>query len=134
MVRSGGQAVAPGQLEQTLFVLRGANLQSTADQPFSKVFAGTNYVPTRCLSVCKTGGATVACAGGIYTGAGKTGDQVVALAQSWVAATTPGAVVDASLANMLTTKQSTATPSLSLTTGSTGAATADFFVVGIIVD
>src|SRR5580765_2137805 len=131
--QSVGVAVKPGNIQQLLFVLRGADLQSTADQAFTKSGSFTNYVPARLLCVCKTGGAIIACAGGIYTGAAKAGDQIVAVAQSWVTASAVGAAVDAAIANLLTTKQSSATPNLSLTTGSTAAATADFFIFGNIV-
>lgn len=133
MVRSIG-GIAQGQIEQQLFVLRAANLQSVGDQAFTKMFGGTNYIVNRVLAVCKTGGATIACAGGIYTGAAKSGDSICAVGQSWLGASAVGAAVDAALANILTTKQSSATPILSLTTGSTAAATADFFIIGIVVD
>lgn len=132
-VKSGAQPVQ-AQYGSLLFVKRAADLQSTADQAFTKVGNFTNYVVSRVLAVCKTGGATIACAGGIYTGAAKAGDAIVAVGQSWVAASAAGLAVDATLANLLVSKQSSATPNLSLTTGSTAAATADFFIYGNIVD
>jgi len=54
-----------------LFVLRSANFQSTADQAFTKAFTGTNYVITNVVANTKTGGATVAVLGGIYSAASK---------------------------------------------------------------
>lgn len=120
-------------ISDSLFVLRGANLQSTADQAFTKTGNFTNYVITNVVCVCKTGGATVVCAGGIYTGASKAGDAIVAAAQSWVAASAVGLAVLATVANLLAKLESAVT-NLSLTTGSTAAATADFFIMGEIVD
>lgn len=117
----------------TLFILRGANLQLTSDQVFTKFGTFTNYVVTNVISVTKTGGATVACAGGIYSAAAKAGDAIVAAAQSWVGLTGIGIAVMSLLANLIQ-KSETATPILSLTTGSTTAATADFFIIGQVVD
>lgn len=117
-----------------LFVLRGANLQSTADQAFTKVGVFTNYVITKVLAVTKTGGASVACAGGIYTAAAKGGTPLIAAVQSWVTLTGALKIVDATLAAVLATDAQSATPIFSLTTGSTAAATADLFVFGYVVD
>lgn len=118
---------------QLLFKLVGANLQSTADQQFVKIFNGSRYGVTNILSICRSGGATVACAGGIYTGAGKTGDQIVAVGQSWVLLSAVNKLVVPTLGTALTDSE-TAVPFLSLTTGSTAAATADFYLLGIIMD
>lgn len=117
-----------------LFVLRSADMQSTADQIFTKLFNGTNYVVSRVVAVRKTGGTSVACAGGIYPAASKAGTALIGVAQSWVALTGAGKIVDATLAAALGTDAQTAIPILSLTTGSTAAATADLFIYGYIVD
>lgn len=132
-MRSASAPMPAANVTQTLFVLRAANLQLTTDQAFSKLGAFTNYIVTNVVAVCKTGGATVVCAGGVYTGAAKSGDQIVAVAQSWVGLTGAAIGVLAGAANLLA-KQESATPLLSLTTGSTAAATADFFVQGVVVD
>lgn len=117
-----------------LFILRGANFQSTSDQIFTKVGIFTNYIPTRIVGVRISGGATVACAGGVYTGASKTGNQIVAVAQSWIGLSGAGKIQDASIAAIVTTDIQSATPFLSLTTGSTGAVTGDVFIFGLILD
>ena len=121
------------QLPTTLFILRGANLVATADQLFSKVANFTNYVLTDVIAVTKSGGATVACVGGIYTAAAKAGDQIVSAVQSWIGLSSIGLTVRAALANLLL-KLETAIPVLSLTTASATAATADLFLIGLIAD
>lgn len=119
--------------EQLLFVGRGLDLQSTADQALTKMFDGTNYIPTKIYGVRKTGGVTVACAGGIYTAASKGGTAIVAAAQVWTAVTGALGFTAATLAAFAAGLS--ATPLyFSLTTGSTGACTADIFIFGLIVD
>lgn len=125
--------VPPNQQGQQLFVLRGANFQSTADQAFTRLFAGTNYRITDIIAVRKTGGATVTCAGGIYDAASKGGNALVAAAQSWVTLAANVNVV-ATLAAVVSTALTSATPFLSLTTGSTAAVTADVFIFGYCID
>ena len=129
----GTGAVPPSQASQMLFVLRGANMQLTSDQPFSRLFAGTNYVLTGVLAKQKTGAASVVCVGGVYTGAAKAGDILVAAAQSWVTLAN-GIIVQAALAALVGTNLESATPNLSLTTGSTAACTADIFLYGMPID
>lgn len=116
-----------------LFKLLGANMQSTSDQAFVKQGAFTNYVPVAIIAQQASGGTSVACVGGIYPSASKGGTPIVAAAQSWVTLTTAGVIVNAALASVVGTNAQTATPFLSLTTGSTAAATADFYVFGYVL-
>jgi hypothetical protein len=130
--------ITPGALptalhSQLLFVLRGANMQSVTDQAFTKVFAGTKYKVQEAFAVCKSGGATVACAGGIYDAASKGGNALVASSQSWLALASTIPVAPA-LTGVSTAKILSPALFLSLTTGSTAAVTADVFVFGYIVD
>lgn len=113
-----------------LFVLRNANMQATTDQPFSVMNAVGNYMPTHVVARQRSGGASVVCAGGIYDGAAKTGNIIVPAATSWVslAAAVPVAVA---AANILQTALLSATPILSLTTGSTAACTSDLYLYGL---
>lgn len=121
------------QLQQLLFVGRNLDFQSVADQALTKVFSGTNYMVTSVSGVRKTGGATVACAGGIYTAAAKAGNALVAAAQTWLLLT--GSLgIQAGTPAVLASAQNSATAFLSLTTGSTGAVTADVFVWGVVLD
>jgi hypothetical protein len=120
-----------GLVPQLLFKLAGANLQSTSDQPFSlAAYSGSNYVVTNIIARQRTGGASVTCAGGIYDAAAKGGNAIVLAAQSWVTLAS-GVMVTAALATLTGTTLLAATPILSLTTGSTAACTADFYIFGV---
>lgn len=114
---------------QLLFLLSGANLQSTTDQPFTRMFNGVNYRVMDIFARQRSGGASVLCAGGIYDAASKGGNALVAAAQSWVTLAS-GVTVSASLASLIGTTLLSGTPILSLTTGSTAACTADIFIFG----
>ncbi len=127
------QSPPPNYAMQVLFVIRAANFQLTTDQAFTKVFSGTNYKLTEVIAVRKSGAATVACAGGIYDGASKAGNALVAAAQVWVTLAA-NVNVTATLAAIASTALTSATPNLSLTTGSTGAVTADVFIIGYCID
>ncbi len=128
-----GPSVPPASAGQVLFVKRGADMQSTADQAFTKLFSGTNYRITDIIAVRKTGGASVACLGGVYDAASKGGNALVAVGQSWVTLAASVNVVPV-LAAVVATALLTGLPMLSLSTGSTAACTADLFIFGYIVD
>jgi hypothetical protein len=127
-VRAQG-GLSPLNAQQLLFVLRGANMQSTSDQTFTKVYGGTNYFVTSIVARQRSGGASVACAGGVYDAATKGGNAIVVAAQSWVTLAS-GVIVSAALAALTGTTLLTNTPILSLTTGSTAACTADLYIYG----
>lgn len=114
-----------------LFELRGANLNSTADQAFTKVGSFTRYQVTGVMSRGLTGNALIA-AGGIYTGAAKAGTPIVAAAQLWAALSALDKTLSATVAALADALQ--ATPNLSLTTAAGGAATADVFILGVVLD
>lgn len=124
----------PNNPQSLLFVIRGADLQLATDQALTRMGAFTNYTVTKVIAKQVSGGASVACTGGIYTGAGKTGNALVAATQSWLNLTATGKIVDATLAAINGTDAQSATPILSLTTGSTAAATADVMIWGVVVD
>lgn len=120
-----------GLVPQLLFKLAGANLQSTTDQPFSiAAYSGSNYVITNIIARQRTGSASVTCAGGIYDAASKGGNAIVSAAQSWVTLAS-GVMVVATLATLTGTILLANIPILSLTTGSTAACTADFYIFGM---
>ncbi len=116
-------------IQQLLFKLTGANLQSTSDQVFTKIYGGSAYFITTILARQRTGGASIACAGGVYDGAGKTGNIIIAATQSWVTLSS-GVIVSGALAALTSTTLLSNTPILSLTTGSTAACTADLYIIG----
>jgi len=126
--------VAPASMGQVLFVGRGLNFQLATDQQLTKIFAGTNYKITDIIAVRKTGGASVACAGGVYDAASKGGNAIVGVAQSWVTLAANVNVTATLAALVQTTLTSSATVYLSLTTGSTAAVTADVFIFGYVID
>src|SRR6266446_4068784 len=111
--------------QEALFVLWGADLQSTADQPFQRNGAFVNYKITRIDSICRSGGVTVSCLGGIYTGVNKSGSALVSAAQSWLGLSAAGKSLDVTLAGVVSTDIQTLAPILSLTTGSIAPALAD---------
>ncbi len=118
-------------VNQRLFSLSGANMTLTTDQQFTKLFTGTLWIPTQIVAVRATGAFGSACAGGIYPAASKAGTALVAAGQSWAALTGANTSV---LATLATQAVQTAAPYLSLTTGNTGALTANLYIYGIIVD
>lgn len=75
----------------------------------------------------------MACAGGIYDAMSKGGNAIVGVAQSWIALAS-GVNVVPTLAAVVGTSLLSATPYLSLTTGSTAACTADIFIFGYCLD
>jgi hypothetical protein len=138
----------PGNVD-CLFYLKYADMQSTADQellvvggyhqggismPFEK------YKITDIIAVCNNVAVSVACAGGIYTAAAKGGTAVVAAGQSWLGLTAADTIVRATLAAACDTNvftlpnSSTGGLFLSLTTGSTAAGKADFYVYGYVLN
>lgn len=114
-----------------LFELRGANLNSAADQLFTEIGSFTRYKVTQIESVSKSGNALIA-AGGIYTGAGKTGSAIVAAAQAWGALSAVDKLLSPTVAALADAQQ--AVPQLSLTTAAGAAATADIFIFGVVLD
>lgn len=132
--QNASSPVAPVNMGQVLFVGRALNFQLTTDQQLTKIFAGTNYKIMDVISVRKTGGASVACAGGIYDTASKGGNALVGVAQSWVTLAASVNVTATLAALVQTTLNNSATVYLSLTTGSTTAVTADVFIFGYVLD
>ncbi len=126
------RASAPPAGVQLLFALRGANMQLTTDQVFTKMFSGTLWDPFFITANRITGAFNTACAGGIFTGAGKTGSAIVAVGQSYAGLT--GANTHVNCVIQANTTTFSVSPILSLTTGNAAALTADFFVYGACYD
>ncbi len=117
-------------IPQLLFKLTGANMQITTDQLFIANFPVSAYQITSIVARQRTGAASVACAGGIYDAAAKGGNIIVLAAQSWVTLAS-GVIVTPSLTALTGTTLLVNTPIFSLTTGSTAACTADFYIYGL---
>jgi len=115
--------------EVLLFQLLTANMNITTDQALVKLLGFTNFLITRIRAVNSSGNLTTA-AGGLYTGAAKSGNAVVAAAQTYAALTGSTLGMELTLAAVGQAIQ-TVSPILSLTTGQGSAMTADFYVLGV---
>lgn len=118
---------------QILFVKRGADMTIATDQAFTKLHSGTLYRITDIVAIRKSGAGSVTCAGGIYDAAAKGGSAIVGVAQSWVTLAA-NVNVTPTIAAVVGTALLSATPILSLTTGSSSACSADIFIFGYCVD
>lgn len=130
---SGGSPVAAVIAgEKQLGKLIGVNLNSVADQAVP-IIGATLWVPRRVIITnVSTTLALGVTAGGIYTGAGKTGTTLVAAGQAYAALIASGDALDLTMA--LSAKTLTATTlyfALTVTFGS--AATADLYVFGDVL-
>lgn len=105
----------------------GANFNSTADQVISIPFS--SWHPTR-VTVTNASANLTTAAGGLYTGASKTGTAVVAAAQVYSALTASGKHLDATVAAV--DRQSANPIYLSLTTAQGAPATGDVYVWGLV--
>lgn len=122
---------APDPRKKTaiLFQIMSANMNSTADQPFTQLFQFNEYILTRVI-VTNSSAPLSPAAGGIYTGASKSGTVIVPAAQVYSAMTANAPVLDLTLAN---TDRRSGGLLLSLTTPKGSAATADFYIEGVAV-
>lgn len=116
-----------------MFTLSGANMQSTSDQQFTKVGSFTNWILDEVVAVRASGGATVACSGGIYSSTAKGGNAIVPASASWLGLSGGNKQVHR-YDDSSNTAYNITTPYLSLTTGSTAACTADFYIFGRKID
>lgn len=128
----GYTPIAGANVMQALFVLRNADLTLTSDQAFTKLFTGTKYAVTSAYAIQKTGAFGVAALGGVYTAASKGGTPIIAAAQSYAALT--GTLTSALPVIAVLSVQNATPLILSMSTGNTGALTADFFIFGVILD
>lgn len=117
-----------------LFRLIGANMNSTADQVFTKVGTFNSYLVSigggAFARVTNASVNLTTAAGGVYDTAAKGGNALVASGATY--ATLTGATLGANLtATSAALGVLTATPILSLTTGQGSAATADFYIYGV---
>ena len=118
---------------QRLFQLLSANMAITTDQQFTKLFSGTLWDPQFIVADYVSGAFSVACAGGIFSGANKTGSAIVSTGQSWSSlASGPNTQVNATVQANITTFN--VTPFFSLTTGNTGALVANLYIYGFCFD
>ena len=115
---------------RTIFRLIGANMNTTADQLFVPAFAFTNYIIDRIIVTNVSTSLTLA-AGGIYTTTAKGGTAIVSAAQVYSGLTGATKVMNATVAAAGQDLMTALNLYLSLTTAQGGAATADFYIMGI---
>lgn len=114
---------------RVLYRLIGANMNSTADQPFEKLHGFSAYTLQFFRALNASINMTTA-AGGIYTGAAKSGIVLVANTQVYTTLTTPAKGQALTVVAADSTGRLTADPILSLTTPQGAAATLDIYVMG----
>ena len=120
----------PGR-QRVLGSLRGANMNSTADQAIAILSTVTKFTVTAILVTNASTSLTLA-AGGIYPAASKGGTALVAAGQLYSALTGATIILPATLVGTVAATLYTVSQLfLSLTTGQGSAATADVYVIGI---
>lgn len=122
--------VDPSGMQSLLFKLSNANMQSTADQKFSRLFDGTTYAVTSIFARQRSGSTSVTCLGGIYDSPSKGGSAIVTSLQTWIPLAS-GLLITVTLAALTGTNVLTDTPYLSLTTGSLTSCLADIYIFGV---
>lgn len=117
---------------RVLFRLIGANMNSTADQQFTKVGTFTTWTTSGAgaYKLVNPSVSLTTAAGGVYSAASKGGDQLVASSQTYASATTVGTSSQSMTGSALGNGVRTETPYLSLTTPQGAAATADLYIFG----
>lgn len=118
-----------GTLTQ-LFVLSGANMNTTADQVFVQQFQFSKYVVSFVVAANPSISLTAA-AGGIYTGASKGGSAIILASQVYSGLKTASDAINPQVATAGQQLLSQSGVYLSLTTPQGAAATADLFIMGI---
>lgn len=115
---------------QLLWSLVGANMNSTADQAFTKATTFTNFLITEIRVVNVSTSLTLA-AGGIYDTASKGGTALVAAGQVYSGLTGATLGLSLTLAAYALGLRAGASLFLALTAAQGGAATADLYVFGV---
>ncbi len=114
-----------------IFRLEAANMNSTADQQFTKLGIFTSYLVNNIVGY--NGSASCASAiGGVYTGALKTGNQLIAASQAYTGfnSANNGQGLTITSGQNSARVPNTATPYLSLSTPHGSAATLDLVIFG----
>lgn len=120
-------------MESLLGVLKGANFNTTSDNTITLThpITGGKYLITRIIVTNASINLTTA-AGGVYTGASKTGTTLVAAGQVYTKCSSATGVQQLTLATGATDNTFTGTSIyLALTTAQGATATADVYVMGI---
>lgn len=131
---NGELAGAPYYYTNTLlFVLTGADMNSTSDQSFVRVGQFNGYLIQSIRQIWASGANGSTVAGGIYDAASKGGNVILAASTVYTSLTGAGKANTSGPAPGPTNNGSsilTNTPILSLTTPQGAAMTADFYIFG----
>jgi hypothetical protein len=114
-----------------LFTLT-ADMNSTSDQNFTKIGTFSNYLITL-IRVHSASTSLTTAAGGVYTGAGKTGSIIAAASQVYTGATNTAGTGQGVSLQTTGSGSLSATPILSLTTAQGSTATATYVIYGIVL-
>lgn len=117
--------------DQVLFRLRAADMNVTTDQVFEPLGIYPSYIITM-IRCCNASLSLTTAAGGIYSAASKSGDTLVAAGQAY--STLTGSTLGIDLTKTAAGRGvRTGAPILSLTTAQGAAATADFYILGLVL-
>lgn len=122
----------PSGTLQTLFVLRNANMWTTADQQFQKLFNGTKFLVFRVYFVTVSGVFNSSAQGGIYTDVNKGGLVIVPATTNYGSMIAPTIYLSAVPAGAPIFTASNLY--LSLSSANNGAFNCDIFVIGFCLD
>lgn len=118
--------LADAGVSRLLFYIANANMDSTADQVFTKLGTFTNYVIQAAIALNASTSMTTA-VGGVYTGASKSGVILIPAAQSYAAATGAATGIGPAITAAARGAIFTDTPILSLTIPQGGTATFQYY-------
>lgn len=123
-------AIIPSKTAQLLYELLGANMNTTADQVFTKLHSGEAYQIQSIIAYNPSLSLTAA-VGGIYPAAAKAGNALVSAGQAYSALNTAAATAGTALPLQLHGRGKLAiTPILALSTPQGAAATCDIIING----
>lgn len=131
LVAAGCAVLSPPPTD-LLFTLKGANMNSTADQIMTPTFNGKFRVKR--IVVLNASVSLTTAAGGVYPAAAKGGTAVVASGQAYSALTAAAIALEATLNAASAVLAAGTSLYLSLTTGQGAPATADVYVYGDVYD
>jgi len=128
LASAGCATLAPNATDLLGYII-GANMNSTADQLFANLNNSVRYQIRR-ITVLNASISLTTAAGGVWTGAGGTGTNIVSAGQVYSALTAPGIALDLTLAAINTWRAAADKLYLKLATPQGAPATADIFVYG----
>lgn len=127
LVAQGIAVLTPPPSDQ-IFVLKGANFNSTSDQQLTPTFSGKFRIKR--VVVTNASISLTTAAGGFYPAAAKGGTAIVASSQVYTALTGSSLALECTLNNASAVLAPATPVYLSLTTPQGAAATADIYVYG----